>query len=71
VTGEDLRQLGRYIPKSKDNSVLERTHERLKRFSDFGVPLGSVLEPRDDQVGDGCACYVINLEAFPPIGGKS
>jgi hypothetical protein len=71
VTGEDLRQLGRYIPKSKDNSVLERTHERLKRFSDFGVPLGSVLEPRDDQVGDGCACYVINLEALPPIGGKS
>lgn len=69
VTGDELAALGRHIPSKKGDAVLERTHKRLDRFKEFDVPLGSVLEPRDDQVGDGCACYVINLQAFPGAKG--
>lgn len=68
VTGKELAELGLHIPAEGDK-VLEQTHKRLKRFKEFDVPLGSVLEPRDDQVGDGCACYVINLQAFPGAKG--
>jgi hypothetical protein len=28
------------------------------------VPVAAIPEERDDVIGDGCACFVINLKSF-------
>lgn len=41
----------------------------LAPLTNGNTPLAAVPEERDKLIGDGCACYVINLKAFLAAGG--
>jgi len=65
----DKEEVERVAVKVSSESWAERpTQERLSVFTEGNVPLGAILEPRDNQIGDGCACCVINLPAIKHEG---
>lgn len=55
-----VRAIAKGVPASK----LQRTRELVKMFVDCRIPLASIPNQRNEVVGDGCACYVINLSSF-------
>lgn len=57
---EAFRSVAKPIPPSK----LLRTQQLVKLFVDGEIPLASIPNERYEIVGDGCACYVINLSSF-------
>jgi len=55
-----LRSLVGAVPRK----FVRSTKKALKPLQDAGTPVAAIPEERDDVIGDGCACYVINLKSF-------
>jgi hypothetical protein len=52
--------------------VGKSTKAAVQPLIDSNVPLAAIPEERDQIIGDGCACYVINLHSFAmPAGAES
>jgi hypothetical protein len=60
VKAQTLRKLLKSIPKDHEPA----TTAALEPIRTGGVPIASIPTERDDIIGDGCACYVINLKSF-------
>jgi len=56
---QDVRNLLKR-PSPKD---IEKVNEALKPILEGDAPLAAIPEERDKIIGDGCACYVINLSS--------
>lgn len=54
----DLREIA--VPIANSGS----TKRAVQPLIDSKVPLAAIPEERDQTIGDGCACYVINLQSF-------
>ncbi len=69
ANGEALGKVLRTVNFDGDGEMGKKakkhTEERIAAFTQGQVSIGSILEPRENQIGDGCACYVINLNAIP------
>ena len=57
---KQVQGIARQIPSLK----AKRVAELVKRFTDGKIPLASLPNDRQEIIGDGCACYVINLNSF-------
>ncbi len=60
VKAQTLPKLLKSIPGSHEAA----TEAALEPIRKGGVPIASIPTERDDIIGDGCACYVINLKSF-------
>lgn len=49
-------------------SAKGNTMKAVKPLIESNVPLAAIPEERDQLIGDGCACYVINLQSFRKPG---
>jgi hypothetical protein len=65
VTESELEKTAKQIDFTSLDKPRDATNDRIRTFVNAQIPLGTILEPRDGQIGDGCACYVINLSAIP------
>jgi hypothetical protein len=57
---DDVRKLATPIPDDQK----EATKQALAPIRDGAAPLAAIPEERDNIIGDGCACFVINLRSF-------
>jgi len=64
LKSKNIEKLAQYI---KGASV----DEALKPLIDGKVPLAAVPEERDSTIGDGCACFIINLNSFVQSGAPA
>ncbi len=55
-----LKKVAKAIPEEE----FEKTNELLKPLIDGKVPLANVPTPRTLAVGEGCLCFVVNLQTF-------
>lgn len=72
VDHEDVTEVARTVDFGRAGKPAEATtNQRVATFTEGNIPMGTILEPRAGQIGDGCACYVINLNAMKPPASKA
>jgi hypothetical protein len=63
LNSDQLEQIAQRLP--KDDTTLD---DALNPLIEANAPLAAIPEERDDVIGDGCACYIINLKSFVTKG---
>jgi len=64
---DDINSIASPLPPDK----IAGTAALLKPLIEARVPLANIPEERDEVIGDGCMCYVINLASFAPDVGAA
>lgn len=71
VNGNDLQTFAKLIAKDDNRDDARRIRAAVQPILDGGTPLAAIPEERDSIIGDGCACFVINLNSFLSHGSDA